>query len=84
MKRIGLLFLAVVLVAGLAVTGCSSDDDDLTCQDATQCDRNGQAIKACCNKDGTQCEYQAGDQTFPCNGIDCSDAAFTVANYCKS
>lgn len=81
MKKAGLFLLAVVMAAGMA--GCSGDDDGLVCQDATLCTRNGQMIKACCNKAGTQCEYQAGDQTFPCNGNNCSDAAFTVANYCK-
>ena len=82
MKKVGLFLLAVVMAAGMA--GCSKDDDDgLNCQDAILCERNGQMIKACCNKEGTQCEYQTGDQTFPCNGTNCTDAANSVANYCR-
>ena len=82
MKNIGLFLLAVVMVAGMA--GCpGGGDDGLNCQDAVQCARNGQMIKACCNKAGTQCEYQTGDQTFTCNGTNCTDAAYAVANYCK-
>lgn len=81
MKKFGLLFLAVGMVAGL--TGCPGKDNSLNCVESIFCNRTGRDVLACCNKAGTQCEYQTGDRIFPCDGTACFDAASSTVNYCE-
>jgi len=74
----GVLFLMVIQLTA----GCGKDDPTTTCSDIGNTTAKCPSEKACCNG-SANCWYEAGGQTFDCNGSDCGSAATALTNYCK-
>ena len=71
LKRIGLLFVFVLSIGGLA--GCGGEDEE--CLDDAVCGTN---IETCCTS--SECHYTVEGRRYNCNGTNCDSAAVQAVN----
>lgn len=82
MKYILIITFAIVLTSLLGACGTQNNGNNSKeqCTAADISCPGGGAIQACCT--GTSCRYVLDGKSYPCNGLDCSEAAQQVVNAC--
>jgi hypothetical protein len=74
------IYIAALLAISMAFLCACSGNSNESCSDTNLNCATGGTILACCTD--TSCRYEHNGVSYPCDGVDCYDAAAEVAKAC--